>query len=50
LLNAPTILVKILVDIHRTIFLDDVSWVVLVSLDHIYTIDLFCGIRKKKVN
>ena len=46
---APTILMKILVDIHRTIFFYDVSWVMLVSLNHVYTIDHLCGKRKKKV-
>jgi hypothetical protein len=49
LLDAPTILVKILVNIYGTILLDDVSWVVLVSLNHITTIRQLLKNRKKKI-
>ena len=49
LLDAPTILVQILVNIHGTILLDGVSWVVLVSLNHITTIRQLDSCSKKKV-
>jgi len=49
LLNAPTIFVKVFVYEDLFGFVYVVSWVVWASLDHIYTIDHFCGKRKKKV-